>query len=108
MMMMILQDKYNTCIAVPICLSIDFIGAPGLSKTIYFGLIVLRFTQVNYIVNIPKVRYIGVVLLMMKVTVFCIIFLDGRVLDYLKMNATLINLMLFYVQLQSFSFIQRC
>ena len=98
MMTMILQDKYDTCIAEPICYNIDFIGAPGLSKTIYFDLIVFRFTQVNYGVSILRMQYIDFVLLIMIVTVFCIIFLDGPVLVYLKLKATSIHLMLFYAK----------
>ena len=86
---------------MPIRKNIDFIGAPGLSKTIYFDLIVLRFTQVNYGVNILRMQYISFVLLIMIVTVLCIIFLNGPVLVYLKLNAISVHLMLFYAKLHS-------
>ena len=103
MMMMILVAKYNTCIAAPICQNNDFIGTPGLSKTFYFDLIVLRFTQVNYGVSILKARYISFVLFIIIVTVFCRIFLGGELI-FLELNATSIHLMLSHSKLHSLLF----
>ena len=88
MMTMTLQDKCVTYILVPICQNIDFFGVLGLLKTTYFNLTALRFTQVNYGVNILKVRCIGSGLHITLVTAFFTIFLDGPVLVYLKLNAT--------------------
>ena len=67
---MIFLDKYDSCIAVSICQNIDFIAVPGLLKTIYFDLILLRFAQVNYGESILKVPYIGFVPRTIKVTFF--------------------------------------
>ena len=99
------QVRYTYCYAN--ILKFRFTGAPGLSKTIYLDLIVLRFTQVSYGVSILGMRYIGFVLLTMIVNVFCIIFLNGPVLVYLKLNA-IINTFDAIFRKTTFSFIQRC
>ena len=96
------QVRYRYCWVNK--LKIDFIDAPEFSKTICFVFIVRNFVvleSTDYGVNIPKVRYIGVVLLMI-ITVFCRIFLNGSTLVYLKLNATSIHLMLFYAKLHIF------
>ena len=93
------QVRYSYCCAN--ILKYRFTGAPGLSKTIYIDLILFRFTQVNYGVSILGMQYIGFVLLIMIVTVFCVILHDGPVLVYLKLNAISIYLMLFSAKLNS-------
>ena len=77
--------RYMYCCAN--MLKYRFYRCSRIVKTIYFDLIVLRFTQVNYSASTLRMRYIGFVLLIMIVTVFCIIFLDGPVHVYLKLNA---------------------
>ena len=54
--------------------------------------------QVKYGVNIVNARVIGFVLVIIIVTVFCVIFLDGPMLVYLKLNATSMRLRLFYAK----------